>query len=121
MARLIMSIVLLVILAVIVAFNAGYTTGFNLFGYTFESVPTVSIGLGAFVMGVLYSFLLYMMSYFSKKGRRRIRDREAMLRDKEGTLRELEQDLARQESVDEPGGQAPTKGRGLFGGRGKKR
>ncbi len=93
MVRLIFSILFLIILAVFIAFNAQYTTSINLFSYKMETVPVVAVVLLTLVTGVLYSFGLYLITYFS-----RIRvDREKNLKrknqEKARELKEQEKEI----------------------------
>ncbi len=76
MVRLVFSIIFLIILAVFIVFNATYTTEVNLFGYKMESVPVVAVVLLTLVVGVLYSFGLYLTSYFSKKQSTKLKTRK---------------------------------------------
>jgi len=67
MIRLVFSIIFLIILAVFIAFNAQYATDVNLFGYKLDAVPTVAVVLLTLVAGVLYSFGLYLIAFFSRR------------------------------------------------------
>ena len=105
MIRLIFSIVFLVILAVFIAFNAKFNTDVNIFGYKLTSVPTVAVVLLTLVVGVLYSFGLYLITYFTKRRtakakelRRKntekakeLKDQEEELKNAQATLPEAEQ------------------------------
>ncbi len=86
MTRLVFSIVFLVILAVFIAFNAQYTTDINLFGYKLTAVPTVAVVLLTLVTGVIYSFGLYLITYFSK---RRAEKAKALKRENTQKAKEL--------------------------------
>jgi uncharacterized integral membrane protein len=66
LVRLVFSIIFLIVLAVFITFNAQYTTSINLFSYKMETVPVVAVVLLTLVAGVLYSFGLYLITYFSK-------------------------------------------------------
>ena len=93
MVRLVFSIIFLIILAVFITFNAQYTTGINLFGYKMESVPVVAVVLLTLVAGVIYSFGLYLITYFSKRrvDKQKKRKRKNEAREKE--LKEQEREL----------------------------
>jgi uncharacterized integral membrane protein len=100
MARIVLSIILLLVLVAIVAFNASYTSDVNLFGYKMTDVPTVAIFMASLVLGVLYSFLLYVMSYFARrktarltKQRKIVKDREKKLAARRNELEEKEDEL----------------------------
>jgi uncharacterized integral membrane protein len=103
MVRLIFSIIFLIILAVFIAFNATYSTGVNLFGYKMESVPTVAVVLLTLVVGVLYSFGLYVTSYFSKKqsSKAKTKKQKNAAKAKELEYQEKELKTAR-ETLDKP-------------------
>ena len=93
MIRLIFSIIFLIILAVFIVFNAAYTTEVNLFGYKMESVPTVAVVLLTLVVGVLYSFCLYLTSYFSKKQSYKLKNRKQKNEAKAKELESKEKEL----------------------------
>jgi uncharacterized integral membrane protein len=61
MGRIIFSIVVLVVIAALIVLNAGAVAPFNLFGHTFTGVPVIVIAICGFVVGVLYSFVYYLM------------------------------------------------------------
>jgi uncharacterized integral membrane protein len=83
MIRLIIGVVILVLLAVLVALNVGpeHTSSLNLFGYQIENVPIIAAGIAGFVLGFLYSLLVYLLRSID-------RFRKAKLR---GRVRELEE------------------------------
>lgn len=93
MVRLIFSIVFLVILAVFIAFNAQYTTDVNLFGYKLESIPVVAVVLLTLVTGVLYSFGLYLITFFSKRRSVKEKERKRKNEEKEKALKTQEKEL----------------------------
>ncbi len=93
MVRLILSIVFLVIIAVFILLNIDYKTSINLFGAKFEQVPIVLVVLITFVVGILYSFIYYVMSYFTKLSRTRLSVQSRLNKDKEKQLRQREKKL----------------------------
>ena len=93
MIRLVFSIIFLVILAVFIAFNAQYSTDVNLFGYKLESIPMVAVVLLTLVAGVLYSFGLYLIAYFSKRSATKEKDRKRKNAEKAKNLKTQEQEL----------------------------
>ena len=93
MIRLIFSIVFLVILAVFIALNARFTTDVNLFGYRLESIPVVAVVLLTLVVGVLYSFGLYLITFFSRRRADKLKDRKRENEEKEKILKTQEQKL----------------------------
>lgn len=103
MVRLIFSIIFLLILAVFIAFNASYTTGLNLFGYKLESVSVVAVVLITLVVGVLYSFGLYLTTYFSKKQSSKLKNKKRKTDEKEKQLQSQEKELqTARETLEKP-------------------
>jgi uncharacterized integral membrane protein len=86
MARIIVTIVLLVALAVLITMNLGYSSPVNLFGFKFESVPTVVVGILSFVLGVIYSFALYFVRFLSRSYRKGLKKRDQDVRKREEQL-----------------------------------
>jgi uncharacterized integral membrane protein len=93
MVRLIISVVIIVVLAVLLAFNATHKTDVNLFGYRIESVPTIAVAIAGFVLGVLYSFVLYLMRFLSKRRSKAIRSKDQDVRLREQEIKEKEKHL----------------------------
>jgi len=93
MVRLVFSIVFLVILAVFIAFNARFTTDVSLFGYQLTAIPTVAVVLLTLVAGVLYSFGLYLLTYFAKRRAVKAKELKKKNAEKEKELRTKEQEL----------------------------
>jgi uncharacterized integral membrane protein len=87
MARVIVSIVFLLILVAVIVLNIENVTSFNLFGWRIEEIPVTAIALVSFVLGVLYSFLYYLLGYFSKLRRERLVRRGKVLKDREESLK----------------------------------
>lgn len=107
MWRLIMSIVMLVILAVLVAFNASSTTQIRLPGIRMEDASVVAIALVSFVLGVIYSFLLYVFARIDrrrterlKKKKQKLADREDSIDEREDAIDEREDSLEKQSKED---------------------
>ena len=93
MARLVLSIIFLIVLAVFIAFNAQYSTQLNLFGYKIESVSVVAVVILTLVVGVLYSFSLYITSFFSKMRAGKLKSVKTKNLEREKELKEQEQQL----------------------------
>jgi len=93
MIRLVIHIILLAIVVAFVALNVGYTTSINLFGYMFTDISTVAVTLVAFIVGIIYSFFYYVLNYFNKSGKQRVRERSKKAKDKEKALKEREEEL----------------------------
>jgi hypothetical protein len=56
--------------------NVKFTTPINLFGKSAEEVHTVVVVLLSFTLGIIYSFILYFMSYLTRMRKARLTDRE---------------------------------------------
>ena len=93
MVRLVFSIVVLIILAVFITFNAQYTTSINLFSYKLETVPVVAVVLLSLVAGVLYSFGLYLITYFSKLRAGKEKNLKRKNQDKAKELKQQEKEM----------------------------
>ncbi len=93
MVRLIVSVVIIVVLAVLLAFNATYMTPINLFGYRIESVPTIAVAIAGFVLGLLYSFVLYLMRFLAKRRSTSIRSKDRDVRAREQEVKDKEKRL----------------------------
>ena len=117
MIRLIFHIILLGILAAFVAINMPYTTTINLFGYMLEDVSSVAVVLVSLVIGVLYSFVYYVLSYFRKSGIKRAKKRQEVTKDREKELKEKQKQLESHPAessaaTTQPGGAAAGEGQG---------
>lgn len=88
MVRLITISVFLIILAIFIVFNAGYSTGFSMFGWNFESVPTVTVIILSFVTGVLFSMGIYFGNYFRQHIRSRFKQKQKNLKEKESQIKQ---------------------------------
>jgi uncharacterized integral membrane protein len=91
--RLIVSVVILVLLAVLFALNGAYSTSLNLFGYQMHEVPVIAVAVAGFVLGVLYSFILYFMRFLSRRRRASLQERDRTVRDRERSLQDQEKRL----------------------------
>ena len=81
MIRLIIGVVILVILAVLFALNGRNTSTVNLFGYEAKDVPVIAVAIVSFVLGVLYSLVLYLLRFIDRRRKAGQRDRERELKD----------------------------------------
>lgn len=95
MVRIILSIIFIVVIVVFVSFNVRNTTSLSLFGKPIEDVSVVSVALISFVIGILYSFVFYVSSYFSKLRRGRVKAQEQRTRTKGKEIQAKEEELAR--------------------------
>jgi uncharacterized integral membrane protein len=90
MVRIVLSIILIVLLIVFVSMNVKFITTINLFGKTAEQVHTVVVVLLSFALGIVFSFILYFMSYLTRR-------RKAHLSARERTASMQRQELAKRE------------------------
>ena len=82
MGRIIFSIVVLVVIAALIVLNAGAVAPFNLFGRTFTGVPVIVIAICGFVVGVLYSFVYYLMHAVARIHRARMQGKTDRLQER---------------------------------------
>lgn len=123
MSRLIMSMLMLVVLAIVVGYNASSTTPFAVPGLRLEDASVVAIALVSFVLGVLYSFLLFLLSRFDRRRVERLKNRKKKLSEKEGELHQREEQVeGREKAIDgeDPGRQGIARGFGRLFGRSAK-
>ena len=102
MVRLIINIALLIVLVVFIAFNVAYRTTVNLFGVVLEDVSVVAVVLMAIVFGIVYSFITYVITYFMRKKRDRLRRNREQTTQKERELKERERNVEATENEMEP-------------------
>ena len=93
MIRLIVGVVILILLGVLFAMNGKNEANVNLFGYQMESVPIIAVAIAGFVLGVLYSFVLYFMRFVHRRRRASLQERDRMVRDREKSLVDREKEL----------------------------
>jgi TRAP-type C4-dicarboxylate transport system permease small subunit len=93
MVRLILNIVLLVILVVFVALNMQYRTAVNIFGLALEEVSVVAVVLVSLAVGIVYSFITYLLNYFSRLRRERLKKNRELTKQKEQELKERERSM----------------------------
>jgi uncharacterized integral membrane protein len=93
MGRIILSIIFIIIIVVFVSFNVKNTTSLSLFGKPVEEVSVVSVALISFVIGILYSFIFYVSSYFSKMRKGRLKAQEQLTKIKGREIKEKEKKL----------------------------
>ena len=108
MIRIVINIILLAVVAVFVALNMPYHTGVNLFGWQVEEISTVSVVLVSLVVGVLYSFSLYLAAYFGRRKKARMKLKSSEVRSKEKGITRREKNLEEAEKVLEHEGSTAT-------------
>lgn len=124
MVRLIVGVVILVLLGVLFAMNGANSTPLNLFGYRMENVPIIAVAIAGFVLGVLYSFILYFLRFLARRRHaslkdrdREVRSRERSVQDQEKRLETLAEDLSvangpgQVSGLDDPGARSTGKRR----------
>ena len=112
MIKLITNIIMLVILAVFIAMNVSYNTSINFFGYKLESISTIAVILISIAAGVIYSFFFYLLTYFSKIRKNKLKDQDKRAKKKEKELKHKEKNIKKkiEEGVKKaiPAGDSPT-------------
>jgi uncharacterized integral membrane protein len=93
--RLIVSVLILVLLAVLFIFNGGpdNQAEVNLFGYRMQNVPIIAVAVAGFILGVLYSFVLYFLRFVARRRKASLQERDRAVRDRERSLRDREKEL----------------------------
>jgi uncharacterized integral membrane protein len=86
MGRIIFSVILLVLITVLIVQNLGPTTTVNLFGAAFQNVPIVAVAMLSFMLGVMYSFVLYIGRYYNRLSRERLAKRNRNVEERERKL-----------------------------------
>ena len=93
MVRLIVSIVLLIVLAAFVALNVQYTATVNIFGLVVENTSVVAVVLISLVVGILFSFVMYLFNYIVKSRREKLKERSERSKVKEKELAKREKEI----------------------------
>jgi uncharacterized integral membrane protein len=86
MGRVVFSVILLVLLIVLIVLNVGPTTNVNLGVASFQNVQVVAVALLSFVLGVVYSLVLYVGQYFHRASRQRLAKRHQDVEERERKL-----------------------------------
>ncbi len=119
MVRLIVGVVILAVLAVLFALNAGNQTKLNLFGYRIEEVSVVIVAVASFIIGVLYSFIIYFLRLIDRRRRTSLKNRDQQVRSREQALKEEQKRLETlAEGSDTPSAPEMTEKPAREGGRG---
>jgi uncharacterized integral membrane protein len=117
MVRIILSIILIVLLVVFVSMNVKFTTTINLFGKTAEQVHTVVVVLLSFALGIVFSFILYFMSYLTRRRKARLSAREKTASMQRQEIAQREEEIERMgehsgtEKDEDQGVKKPTHGK----------
>jgi uncharacterized integral membrane protein len=86
MARIIVTVILVVVLAVLVSMNLGFTTSVNLFGTRFDNVSVVAVAALSFAVGVVYSLFIYIGRFLHRRAKRGLATRDRNLTERERDL-----------------------------------
>ena len=108
MVRLIIGVLILIVLGVLFALNGTNVTNLNLFGYQMENVPIIAVAIAGFVLGVLYSFILYFMRFVARRRRASIQNRDRAVRDRERTVQDREKRLENMQDTLDTAGPDPA-------------
>jgi uncharacterized integral membrane protein len=106
MARIIVTVILVVVLAVLVSMNLGFTTSVNLFGTRFDNVSVVAVAALSFAVGVVYSLFIYIGRFLHRRAKRGLATRDRDLAERERDLANRQADEARTPDA----GRAPAAG-----------
>ena len=127
MVRLIVGVVILAVLAVLFALNAGNKTDLNLFGYQMQGVSVVVVAVASFILGVLYSFIIYFLRFIDRRRRASLKNRDQQVRTRERAVQDQEKRLETQaqptdtpSDADGAGQPAPEGGRRFFKSRARR-
>ncbi len=93
MARIIITVIFLIAIAVLIILNIGSNAPVNVFGWKVEEMPVSVVAIVSFVVGVLYSFIFYLMSYIERGRRDRMDKRKKKLKSQEAELKSREQEV----------------------------
>ena len=86
MARIIVTLVLVLVVALLVSMNIGSTAPVSLFGARFESVSVVTIAAAGFALGLLYSLFIQAGRYLKARKKRALASRGLKLEEREKAL-----------------------------------
>ncbi|MBE3065001.1 MAG: LapA family protein [Acidobacteria bacterium] len=95
MARIIITVILVVVLAVLVSMNLGFTTSVNLFGTRFDNVSVVAVAALSFAVGVVYSLLIYIGRFLHRRAKHGLASRDRDLTERERDLANRQADADR--------------------------
>ncbi|MBN1646817.1 MAG: hypothetical protein JW874_02175 [Spirochaetales bacterium] len=101
MVWVIFNVVFLIFVAILMILNGGNSAAFNFFGIIkSQEVSTVVILIIGFICGVLYSFLMYIISHFKKlnwtifrRKKEKVKKKESDVKEKEKAVNEMEKQL----------------------------
>ncbi len=89
-AKLIVSALILIALAVLIVLNFNYRSTVNLFGAQFENVSVIVIAIAGFVLGVIYTVIIYVINLLNKRKKESQKKKREGLKQKEVELRQRE-------------------------------
>jgi uncharacterized integral membrane protein len=94
MTRLIASVVVLAALAILIILNVNYQSPINLFGAQLSNVSVVVIALAGFILGIVYSAVLHIISRICRRQRASLKKTGKNLTAKATELAEWEKSVA---------------------------
>ncbi len=100
MFRVIITAVVLVLLAVLIVLNAGNTAAFNFYGLELKDAPIIAVAILAFVAGILYSFLFYVIRFLDRRRRDALRERARKVAEREKRVDRAESAAAEKKGAD---------------------
>jgi len=89
-AKLIVSALILIALAVLIVLNVNYRSTVNLFGAQFENVSVIVIAIAGFVLGVIYTVIIYVINLLNKQRKDSQKKKREGLKQKEVELKQRE-------------------------------
>jgi uncharacterized integral membrane protein len=93
MARLIVTLGLLVILVVFIGLNLPYRTTVDLLGWRLPEVPSITVIMVSFIAGILLSLGFHFLGLLTKRNRLKLQERMNAARKKEEELAAREKAL----------------------------
>jgi len=87
-AKLIVSALILIALAVLIVLNVNYRSTVNLFGAQFENVSVIVIAIAGFVLGVVYTVVIYFINLVNKRKKDSQKKKREGLKQKEIELKQ---------------------------------
>jgi len=97
MAKLIASAATLVILSILIILNLNNKSAINLFGANLENVSIIVIALAGFILGILYSVVVYIANRHAKRRKASMRKKDQRVATKASEVTER-QDLTQTDS-----------------------
>ena len=87
-AKLVVSALILIALAVLIVLNVNYRSTVNLFGAQFENVSVIVIAIAGFVLGVVYTVIIYVINLLNRQKKSSQKKKREDLKQKEVELKQ---------------------------------